>query len=333
MSAIEGRATRRAAGSTPLTRRLADLQESAFIPRELSWLSFNARVLQEAADPSVPEIQRLRYLGIFSNNLDEFFRVRVAEVRRLISVSKGANRQRAKELLAAIQSEVVALQRDFERVYHSVMEALQARRIYMINENQLEPNQGEFVQSYFTSTVLPELDPILFVPGSPIPVLNDESLYLAVDITSNGQSSFAVVEVPTDRLNRFVEIPRRKGKAGRVFIALDNIIRACLPQVFRGVIPIDSAAAFCFKFSRDAELELDHGIMESLIEKMETSLKQRRKADAVRFVYDAEMPQHLLDFLVSKFSLGKYDSLIPAAATTTRRTSWPFPAWAPSTWS
>jgi polyphosphate kinase len=206
---------------------------------------------------------------------------------------------------------VVALQRDFERVYHSVMEALQARRIYMINENQLEPNQGEFVQSYFTSTVLPELDPILFVPGSPIPVLNDESLYLAVDITSNGQSSFAVVEVPTDRLNRFVEIPRRKGKAGRVFIALDNIIRACLPQVFRGVIPIDSAAAFCFKFSRDAELELDHGIMESLIEKMETSLKQRRKADAVRFVYDAEMPQHLLDFLVSKFSLGKYDSLIP----------------------
>jgi polyphosphate kinase len=311
MSAIEGRATRRAAGSTPLTRRLADLQESAFIPRELSWLSFNARVLQEAADPSVPEIQRLRYLGIFSNNLDEFFRVRVAEVRRLISVSKGANRQRAKELLAAIQSEVVALQRDFERVYHSVMEALQARRIYMINENQLEPNQGEFVQSYFTSTVLPELDPILFVPGSPIPVLNDESLYLAVDITSNGQSSFAVVEVPTDRLNRFVEIPRRKGKAGRVFIALDNIIRACLPQVFRGVIPIDSAAAFCFKFSRDAELELDHGIMESLIEKMETSLKQRRKADAVRFVYDAEMPQHLLDFLVSKFSLGKYDSLIP----------------------
>jgi polyphosphate kinase len=109
-----------------------------------------------------------------------------------------------------------------------------------------------------------------------------------------------VVEVPTDRLNRFVEIPRRKGKAGRFFIALDNAIRACLPQMFRGVIPIDSAQAYCFKFSRDAELELDIGIMESLIEKMESSLKQRRKADAVRFVYDAEMPQRLLDFLVSQ---------------------------------
>jgi polyphosphate kinase len=135
--------------------------------------------------------------------------------------------------------------------------------------------------------------------------------------------------VPTDRLNRFLEIPRRKGKAGRVFISLDNAIRACLPQMFRGVIPIDSAAAFCFKFSRDAELELDHGIMESLIEKMESSLKQRRKADAVRFVYDAEMPQRLLDFLVSKFSLGKYDSLIPGGRYHNSKDFMAFPARGP----
>ena len=297
--------------NSPIKTRLADLDESLFVPRELSWLSFNARVLQEAADPSVPEIQRLRYLGIFSNNLDEFFRVRVAEVRRLITVSTGTGRQQAKELLAAIQGQVVSLQQDFERVYNSVMEALQARRIYMINERQLEPNQAEFVQQFFESKVLPELDPILFGDGSPIPELNDESLYLAVDIKSGKKNRVAVVEVPTDRLNRFVEIPRRKGKAGRVFIVLDNVIRACLPQVFRGVVPIDAADAYCFKFSRDAELELEAGIMESLIEKMATSLKQRRKADAVRFVYDEEMPPHLLDFLSTKFSMGKYDSLIP----------------------
>jgi polyphosphate kinase len=295
----------------PIKVRLADFDDELFIQRELSWLSFNARVLQEAADESVPEIQRLRYLGIFSNNLDEFFRVRVAEVRRLVSVSSGGTHQQAKDLLAQIQGDVVQLQRDFERVYKSVMRALQARRIYMINERQLEPNQAEFVQRYFTSTVLPELDPILFSPNSPIPVLNDESLYLAVEIRSGDDYLFAVVEVPTDRINRFVEIPRRKGMSGRVFIALDNVIRACLPQVFRGVIPIDEASAYCFKFSRDAELELDHGIMESLIEKMASSLKQRRRADAVRFVYDAQMPQRLLDFLSSKFSLGRYDSLIP----------------------
>ena len=297
--------------TNPIAKRLSDFGDELFTPRELSWLSFNARVLQEAADETVPEIQRLRYLGIFSNNLDEFFRVRVAEVRRLISVSSGSSRQQAKELLAAIQRDVVKLQGDFERVYKSVMRALQARRIYMINERQLEPNQAEFVQDFFSSTVLPELDPILFSVGSPIPVLNDESLYLAVDIKSGEDYRFAVLEVPTDRLDRFVEIPRRKGKSGRVFIALDNVIRACLPQVFRGVIPIDQASAYCFKFSRDAEIELDHGIMESLIEKMASSLKQRRKADAVRFVYDEEMPRRLLDFLVAKFSLGKYDSLIP----------------------
>jgi polyphosphate kinase len=297
--------------TSPIKTRLADLDESLFIPRELSWLAFNARVLQEAADESVPEIQRLRYLGIFSNNLDEFFRVRVAEVRRLISVSTGNPRHQAKELLAAIQSEVVALQHDFERVKESVMGALEARRIYMVNERELDDGQSAFVQKFFSDTLLPELDPILFVDSTTIPVLNDESLYLGVDIRSGSDYKVAVVEVPTDRLNRFLEVPKRKGKSGRFFISIDNVIRACLPQMFRGVIPIDEAEAFCFKFSRDAEIELDVGIMESLIEKMASSLKQRRKADAVRFVYDADMPQRLLDFLVSRFSLGKYDSLIP----------------------
>ncbi|MEM6774482.1 MAG: polyphosphate kinase 1, partial [Pseudomonadota bacterium] len=288
--------------TSPIKTRLADLDDSLFIPRELSWLAFNARVLQEAADGSVPEIQRLRYLGIFSNNLDEFFRVRVAEVRRLISVSSGNPRQRAKELLAAIQSEVVSLQHDFERVKLSVMRSLEERHIYMVNERELDSGQMSFVQDFFTRTLLPELDPILFVDGAPIPVLNDESLYLGVDIRSTDKYRVAVVEVPTDRLNRFLEVPRTKGRSGRFFISLDNAIRACLPQMFRGVIPIDAAQAYCFKFSRDAELELDIGIMESLIEKMASSLKQRKKADAVRFVYDAEMPQRLLDFLVSRFS-------------------------------
>ena len=230
--------------NSPVKSRLADLDESLFIPREMSWLSFNARVLQEAADETVPEIQRLRYLGIFSNNLDEFFRVRVAEVRRLISVSGGNTRQQAKELLAAIQAEVVSQQRDFERIYDAVLRAMRKRRIYMINERQLQPNQAAFVQQFFTTTVLPELDPILFSEGSPIPTLDDESLYLAVAIRSEQKQRVALLEVPTDRLDRFVEIPKAKGKSGRVFIALDNVIRACQPQVFRGVLPIDAAAAY-----------------------------------------------------------------------------------------
>lgn len=297
--------------SNPIQPRLADLDENLFMPRELSWLSFNERVLQEAADETVPEIQRLRFLGIFSDNLDEFFRVRVAEVRRLISVSSGGTRQQAKDLLAAIQAQVFELQEEFEKVYNEVMEALQRRHIYMINERQLEPNQAQYVQTFFTETVLPELDPVLFYDRQTIPALNDESLYLAVDILSAGKHTYALVEVPTDHLNRFVEIPRRIGRPGRVFIALDNVIRSCLPQMFRGVLPIEDASAFCFKFSRDAEIELDAGITESLIEKMASSLKQRQRADPVRFVYDSKMPRRLLDFLIARFDLGKYDSLIP----------------------
>jgi len=295
----------------PIKTRLADLLDhDLFTPRELSWLSFNARVLQEAADSSVPVIERLRYLGIFSNNSDEFFRVRVAEVRRLISVAGGANKQQSKELLAAIQKRVSDLQREFDRNYKEIVRELAARRIYMINELQLDQGQAEFVQSYFDSTVLPELEPILLQESQAIPALNDESLYLAIDIKSGEKYDYAVVEVPTDRLDRFVEIPRRKGKAGKVFIVLDNIIRACLPQIFRGVLPVDSAEAYCFKFSRDAELEIDAGILQSLIDKMATSLKQRRKADAVRMVYDGKMPQRLLDYICARFGFGKYDSLI-----------------------
>lgn len=295
--------------ANPIKTRLADLDDDLFTPRELSWLSFNARVLQEAADESVPIIERLRYLGIFSNNLDEFFRVRVAEVRRLISVSSAINKQQSKDLLTAIQFRVAQMQARFEEIYLDVVKGLQERRIYMVNERQLDPGQAEFVQEFFTTTVLPELEPILLSESQPIPVLADQSIYLAVDIRSGENYHYAVVGVPTDRLQRFVEIPRKQGRGGKVFIVLDNIMRACLPQMFRGVIPIDSAAAYCFKFSRDAELEIDTGISQSLIEKMATSLKQRRKADAVRFVYDSEMPERLLEYLRMRFKLGKYDSL------------------------
>ena len=297
--------------ANPIKIRLADmLDHDLFTPRELSWLSFNARVLQEAADKTTPLIARLRYLGIFSNNLDAFFRVRVAEVRRLISMSAGGDKQQSKDLLAAIQKEGVSLQKEFDRIYQDILAELMARRIYLISETQLDPGQASWVQTYFTKTVLPELEPILLSDTQPIPALNDESLYLAVDIKSGDAYNYAVVEVPTDRLARFIEVPKRKGRNGKVFIVLDNIIRACLPQMFRGVIPVDEAKAFCFKFSRDAELSIDTGIDQTLIDKMSVSLKQRRKADAVRMVYDEKMPVRLLDYLSARFGFGKYDSLV-----------------------
>ena len=299
--------------NNPATTRWADLDGQLFFPRELSWLSFNARVLQEAQNPAVPLIQRVRYLGIFSNNLDEFFRVRVAEVRRLISVSTGPQRQSAKDLLQSIQQEVVSLQKEFDATYAALIKELHQQKIYLINEGQLDEGQAAFVQQYFRETVLPELEPILLEETLTIPNLADESLYLAVIIrTAEGGERFAVLEVPSEQLGRFIEIPRQKGRRrGTVYITLDNVIRACLPQVFRGVFKLTSVEAYCFKFSRDAELELDPSINESLIEKMASSLKQRRRADAVRFVYDKSMPEALLGALRKSFGFGRYDSMIP----------------------
>ena len=295
----------------PIKLRQGDLDASHFMPRELSWLSFNARVLQEAADASVPVIQRLRYLGIFSNNMDEFFRVRVAEVRRLASLSRAGNRQQYRALLEQIQDRVVELQSEFDHVMQDVLRELRKRKIYMINERQLEPNQAAWVEKFFRTQVLPELEPILLSDSQRMPNLNDESIYLAVDLRSGEETLYALIEVPTHRLERFIQIPRRKGMKGKVFIALDNIIRFCMSQVFRGVISVDSSAAYTIKFSRDAELEIDTGIAASLIEKMETSLKRRQRAEAVRFVYDAAMPEHLLEFLTKHFNVRKYDSVIP----------------------
>ncbi len=300
------------ADSSPIERPTAEFDDSHFMPRELSWLSFNARVLQEAQDATVPLIQRVRYLGIFSNNLDEFFRVRVAEVRRLISLSTGTRRQKAKDLLAEIQNRVVALQGDFEAIYAELMRELRKRKIYLINERQLDAGQLAFVERFFQERVLPELEPIMLGEDQAlIPNLTDESLYLAVILDTDAGEKFALLEVPTDRISRFIEIPTKSRRTGRVYIVLDNIIRACLQKVFRGVYKVRSAEAFCFKFSRDAELELDASINASLVERFASSLKQRQRADAVRFVYDDAMPDRLLGYLRKRFGFGKYDSLIP----------------------
>lgn len=295
----------------PVAQWLADLDEPHYFPRELSWLAFNARVLQEARDKDVPLIQRVRYLGIFSSNLDEFFRVRVAEVRRLISISQGVSRTKAKQLLAAIQQRVVELQHEFEQVYMRLLAELRKRGIYLVNEAQLDADQQVFVEDFFHSKVLPELEPMLLRDGQSIPHLTDESLYLAVDMETAEGPQFALLEVPTESLGRFIEIPRSKHPQSRVYIVLDNIIRACLPQVFRGVFQIKTVSAYCFKFSRDAELEIDASINDSLIERMTSSLKQRKRADAVRFVYDEEMPERLLNYLRKRFGFGQYDSMIP----------------------
>lgn len=280
-------------------------------PQELSWLSFNERVLQEASDPSVPLIQRVRYLGIFSNNMDEFFRVRVADVRRLATFSSANKQERFKKLLSQIQARVFAQQDRFDSVYLEVLKALRKKRIYLVNEKQLDDEQTDFVRRYFFSTIQPELEPVLLDDHHPLPELSDSSIYLAIKLSSDSHTRVALLEIPSERLGRFIQIPQRKGHRGKVFMVVENMIRVCLPDVFRGVFPIQAAEAYTIKLTRDAELELDEGITQTLIDKVSSSLKKRRKADPVRFLYDQSMPEDLQQFLNKRFNLGRYDSLIP----------------------
>lgn len=285
--------------------------DKAWIAKELSWLSFNDRVLQEAADPSVPIIQRIRYLGIFSNNLDEFFRVRVADVRRLAAFSTPSKQEEYKQLLEEIRQKVLKLQHRFESTYNANLKELRRRKIYVINEKQLDDSQIEYVRNYFHAHIQQELVPIVLDEANPMPELNDASIYLAIKLSYQGQTRFALLEVPTTRIERFVRIPGRNGKKGKVLIALENMIRVCLPQVFRGVFPLDSAEAYTIKLTRDAELELGEEVTQTFVEKMTQSLKRRRKGDPVRFVYDAQMPNDMLEYLVRRLGLGRLDSMIP----------------------
>ncbi len=282
-----------------------------YTPKELSWLLFNERVLQEAADRSVPVIQRVRYLGIFSSNLDEFFRVRVADVKRLVAFSSGSKKDEHVALLEKIMARVQQLQEAYGETYQTLLKELRKRKIYLINEMQLTVRQSDFVRDYFESKVLPELSPIMVSEKEKFPFLKEGSIYLAVKMRCKKQVSYAVLEIPSKRIGRFIRLPSRSKGRERVFITLDNIIRHCLKDVFMGALPIDTIEAYTIKITRDAELDLGEGISESLVEKMSASLKKRSKGAPVRFVYDEAITADLLEFLTKKMGLRKKDSLIP----------------------
>ncbi|MCG3169620.1 MAG: Polyphosphate kinase [Pseudomonadales bacterium] len=284
-------------------------------PKELSWLSFNARVLQEAEDPENPLIERVRFMGIFSSNLDEFYRVRYADVRRLAAFAKGREKARWEQLLDDIRDAVGDLQLRFDRVYRTCLAELRANNIYLIDERQLDEPQREFVRRYFFSRVMPALTPIILAESAPIPQLEDGSIYFAVRMQlANQNSRYAIVNVPSDRMSRFVALPSPAAHPGRqVLMVLDNIIRACLPHVFKGVFPIAQADAFQFKLTRDAELELGEGITQSLVDALASGLKKRKLGDPVRLVYDRRMPNDMLDTLVRRLRLGSYDNVLPGA--------------------
>ncbi|EIO3978966.1 polyphosphate kinase 1 [Vibrio vulnificus] len=284
-----------------------------YIEKELSWLSFNERVLQEAADKTVPLIERIRFLGIFSNNLDEFYKVRFSDVKRriLINREQGGN-DISKHLLSKMQSKALKLNERFDELYNELIRDMARRHIFLVNESQLDEAQQKWIIKYFQKEVLPHITPLMLTDEIDVlQFLKDEYAYIAVELKQQEQAKYALLEIPTDHLPRFIMVPEQKGKRKKTIILLDNIIRFCLNDIFRGFFDYDELNGYAMKMTRDAEYDLRHEVEYSLLEQMSEGLSQRLTALPVRFVYEREMPEDMLKYLCYKLKISHYDSLIP----------------------
>lgn len=312
-----------------------------YIDREKSWLSFNARVLQEAGDSSVPLLDRLRFLGIFSNNLDEFFRVRFAAVRRLslsgVSGEKILGGISAEKLLKEITQIVIQQQDDSLRILSSIEKELQKENVFIIHEKQLTPEQQNFVKDFYIQKVSPALVTIILNDLAEFPHLKDTSGYLAIKLVMKPKAKvsplmrivkpakpvvrYAIIEIPKT-VNRFVELPKNNEK--QYIILLDDVIRYNLNHIFN-IFDYEHVEAHMIKITRDAQLEIDSDLSKSMLEKIAISVKDRRIGEPVRFVYDQSIGKDTLKFFLSKMNIDATDSIIPGGRYHNRRDYMDFP--------
>ena len=291
--------------------------KTQFIQRDISWLSFNARVLQEANDPSVPLSQRIRFLGIFSNNSDEFFRVRVATLKRMIELRNWHKKiniymeQDPQHILEEIQTIVLQQQNEFNRIWAEILKELKKEKVLLLDEKHLSREQKEFVTRYFEEEVRANIIPLMIESLPQMPYLRDKSIYLGVVMKkkqSAYRNKFALIEIPTQTLGRFIQLPTAGEQQS--IILLEDVIRFNLPQIF-SYFGYENFESYLFKVTKDAELDIDNDVSTTFVEKIEKGLKNRRKGKPVRFVYDKEMDAALLEYLIRRLSLGKKSNIIP----------------------
>lgn len=288
--------------------------KSIFINREISWLQFNERVLQEAAYPYNPLLERFKFLGIFSNNLDEFFRVRVGTLARMVKYNTKPPEEflgtSPGKLLNNIYEEVERLNNIFAETYNNLILELKKHKIIFVNEKQLTESQGEWILRYFHNNVRPYLFPILLDNVTNFSMLRDKSIYLAVHMYSpceRKKSKVALIDVPTDKISRFIKLP--SSSEFQYVMFLDDVIRFCLKDIFSN-FAFEKIEAYTIKFTRDAELDFDNDIAKSFIEVMSESVKMRKHGSPVRFVYDRDIPKYVLNSLMKKMNLSKYDNIL-----------------------
>ena len=298
-----------------------------FRSKETSWLSFNARVLQEAGDPEVPLFDRIKFLGIYSSNLDEFFRVRVATLKRLASLGdewKKLDIPNPNETLKKVTRLVGKQAEDYNSAYSRVKEDLNENGIRLIDETEVPSSLKKWLLDYFRSEVSTHIFPIILKASAKLPKLKDLPMYLAVKASKadgTGRPMHALIEIPGN-LPRFIPLP----KTGDVQLVmyLDDIIRFGLDEVF-ATFPYDQFDSYAIKFTRDSELEFDDDFTESFYEKLEDSLKAREEGLPVRANFDENFPKPFLNLVLRKLNLARSDSLYPGARYHNRRDLLGFP--------
>ena len=284
------------------------------IVRDISWLAFNGRVLQEANDPKNHIHDRLRFLGIFSNNLDEFFRVRVAALNKMVLLGKAAKMHleaNPDKILKKIQQTVITQQEEFDNTYSNIITELEKKHIFIKNEKQLSKEQKEFVSKLFEEKVRTQIIPLMIETIPHIPLLRDKSIYLACVLGSTKASMiqrYALIEIPTKVLPRFVILPSEKGETD--VILLEDIIRYNLPSLF-APFGFNRFMGYIIKVTRDAELEIDNDVNTNIIAELEKGLKNRKHGRTTRFVFDRHIDHLLLNYLTKRLGLSKKDNLIP----------------------
>jgi polyphosphate kinase len=287
------------------------------INREISWLAFNDRVLQEALDPHVPLVERLRFLGIYSNNQDEFFKVRVATLKRMMDYGydpKMLERETPESILSKIQDIVIEQQHKFTVAYENIIEEFKKENIFIVNENQITLEQSNYVDSYFDSVILPFLSPILLSNVRQFPYMKDKSIYFAIKLTNThvipNIIDYALMEIPSPMLNRFIQLPTTDKR--KYIILIDDVIRYCLKDIF-SIFDYNQFEAYTIKLTRDAELDIDNDLAKSFLEKISKGVNERSQGQPVRFVYDKNIPEDLLNYIRQRLNFDPSDTIIAGA--------------------
>ena len=282
-----------------------------YVDRDLSWMYFNRRILQEATRP-IPLLERLSFLGIYSNNLDEFFRVRIATLSRIAecedkSIKKES--EHASQLIKQITKLNNRYAKEYEEAIHEVTAALRNENIFLLKDNELSEDQQQFVRQFFRQKLSGFTNPVWLSAVKELTEATDDNIFLAVKLHTEGRKTpeYALIELPVAVCGRFIHLPDKGGRSYLMY--LDDVIRFCLPMIFGGM-GFTHYEAYAFKFTKDAEMEIDNDLRNGMLQKISKGVKSRRKGDALRVIYDAAMPKDMLKRVMNKLNLDKLDTVL-----------------------